>query len=45
MQVLHAYELVELLENGHLKGRLKEIAAGLENEDSNPVLMVVKYKN
>ena len=45
VQVLHAYELIELLENGHLKGRLKEIAAGLENEDSNPVLMVVKYKN
>jgi hypothetical protein len=38
-----ADELVEALEKGRLKSRLKEIAAGLE-EESNPVLMLVKYK-
>ena len=30
-------------EKGKLKGRLNEIAAGL-NEESNPVIMVAKYK-
>ena len=40
---LEAYELVEAYQKGKLKGKLKEIAAGLE-EDSNPVLMLIKYK-
>lgn len=43
VQKLEAYELIEAYQKGHLKGRLKEIAAGLE-EDSNPVLMLIKYK-
>ena len=43
VQKLEAYELVEAYQKGHLKGRLKEIAAGLE-EDSNPVIMLIKYK-
>ena len=37
------HELQEAYENGKLKGKLKEIAAGL-NEDSNPVIMIAKYK-
>lgn len=40
---LEANELVEAYEKGKLKGRLNEIAAGL-NEESNPVIMVAKYK-
>jgi len=40
---LEADELVEALEKGQLKGKLKEIAAGLEEED-NPVIMLVKHK-
>ena len=40
---LEANELVEDYEKGKLKGRLNEIAAGL-NEESNPVIMVAKYK-
>ena len=36
-----AYELVEAYEKGELKGRLKEIAAELGEED-NPVIMLVK---
>ena len=40
---LEAYQLVEAYEKGELKGKLKEIAAGLE-EESNPVIMLVKYK-
>ncbi|MDR1224936.1 MAG: 6-bladed beta-propeller [Tannerella sp.] len=43
VQKLEADELVEAYEKGQLKGRLKEIAADLD-EDSNPVLMLVKYK-
>lgn len=43
VQKLEAYELVEAYQKGKLKGKLKEIAAGLE-EDSNPVLMLIKYK-
>ena len=43
VQKLEAYELVEAYEKGKLKGKLKEIAAGL-NEESNPVLMLIKYK-
>jgi len=42
-QVLEAYELVEAYQKGELKGKLKEIAAGLEAED-NPVIMLVKHK-
>ena len=38
-----AFELVEAYEKGELKGKLKEIAAEL-NEDSNPVIMLVKHK-
>lgn len=40
---LEANELVEAYGKGKLKGRLNEIAAGL-NEESNPVIMVAKYK-
>ena len=36
-------ELVEAYQEGHLKGKLKEIAAGMHEED-NPVIMVAKYK-
>ncbi|WP_293667504.1 6-bladed beta-propeller [uncultured Parabacteroides sp.] len=43
VQKLEAYELVEAYEKGKLKGKLKEIAAEL-NEESNPVLMLIKYK-
>ena len=40
---LEADELYELHKEGKLKGKLKEIAEGMKEED-NPVLMVVKYK-
>jgi hypothetical protein len=43
LQSLEAYQLVESYEKGELKGRLKEIAAGLD-EDSNPVIMLIKQK-
>ncbi|MFV0397826.1 MAG: BF3164 family lipoprotein [Bacteroidales bacterium] len=36
-------ELVDSYKKGELKGKLKEIAATLD-EDSNPVIMVVKHK-
>lgn len=36
-------QLVEALENNELKGRLKEMAVEL-NEESNPVIMLMKYK-
>ncbi|MDH6359150.1 6-bladed beta-propeller [Parabacteroides sp. PF5-9] len=39
-----APELTEAFEKGQLKGRLNEIAAELD-EESNPVIMLVKYKN
>jgi hypothetical protein len=42
-QFLEAYQLVESYKNGELKGKLKEIAAKL-NEDDNPVIMLVKHK-
>lgn len=42
-QKLEPHELIEAYQKGQLKGRLKEIAADLE-EDSNPVIMLVKYK-
>ena len=40
---LESYEIVEAYEKGQLKGKLKEIAAGL-NAESNPVIMVAKHK-
>lgn len=40
---LEAPDLVEAHEKGQLKGPLKEVAATLD-EESNPVLMVVKYR-
>ena len=43
LQKIEAYELVESYGKGQLKGRLKEIAAELDDE-SNPVIMLVKYK-
>ncbi len=42
-QSLNAFDLIEANEKGQLKGRLKEIAAGLD-EESNSVIMLVKYK-
>jgi len=41
--ILEAYDLVEAYEKGQLKGKLKEIAANLD-EESNPVIMLAKYK-
>ena len=43
VQKLEADALVDAYNKGLLKGKLKEIAAELD-EDSNPVLMIVKYK-
>lgn len=40
---LEAPKLVEDHERGRLKGRLKEIAASLD-EESNPVIMLIKHK-
>ena len=40
---LEAYQLVEAYKEGKLKGKLKEIAAGLDEED-NAVIMIVKNK-
>jgi hypothetical protein len=42
-QKIESYELVESYNKGELKGKLKEIAASLD-EESNPVIMLVKYK-
>ena len=42
-QYLEAYKLVEDYEGGRLKGRLKEIASKLGEED-NPVIMLIKHK-
>lgn len=42
-QILPANQLVEAYENNELKGKIKEIAAKL-NEESNPVVLVMKYK-
>lgn len=41
---LEAYQLVESYNKGELKGKLKEIASKLD-EDSNPVIMLIKHKN
>ncbi|MDH6358079.1 6-bladed beta-propeller [Parabacteroides sp. PF5-9] len=43
-QKIDAHLLVSAYEKDQLKGELKEIAATL-NEESNPVIMLVKYKN
>ena len=42
-QPIEADALFEDYEKGVLNGKLKEISAGLEEED-NPVIMLVKYK-
>jgi len=42
-QTLDAFSLIEANENGQLKGRLKEIAAELDEED-NPVIMLIKHR-
>lgn len=42
-QYLEAWELVKDYKTGKLKGRLKEVASKL-NEDDNPVIMLVKPK-
>ena len=43
LQKLEAHELIEDYENGKLKGKLKELAATLD-EESNPVIMLIKHK-
>ena len=40
---LEAFDLVEAYREGQLKGKLKEIAAGMDEED-NPVIMIAKNK-
>jgi len=42
-QKIEAFELVEAYKKGELKGKLKEVAAKLD-EESNPVIMLAKYK-
>ncbi|WP_106830320.1 6-bladed beta-propeller [Parabacteroides pacaensis] len=42
-ELLEAYQLVTAYEKGWLQGKLKEIAATL-NEESNSVIMLVKHK-
>ena len=42
-QFLEAWELVEKYKEGKLKGKLKEIASNLQ-EDDNPVIMLIKHK-
>lgn len=42
-QLLQSSDLVEAYEKGELKGKLKEIASELEEED-NPVIMLIKHK-
>ena len=42
-QALDANQLIESYNNGELKGKLKKIAATL-NEDSNPLIMLIKHK-
>ncbi|MDR1357257.1 MAG: 6-bladed beta-propeller, partial [Tannerellaceae bacterium] len=43
MKRLEAFELIEAYKEGRLKGRLAEIAAGLDEED-NAVIMLAKYR-
>ena len=40
---LEAPDLVEALNDGKLRGPLKEIASRLDEED-NPVILIAKYK-
>jgi hypothetical protein len=40
---IEAYELIDDFKKGVLNGRLKEIAAQLDEED-NPIIMLIKYK-
>lgn len=42
-QALEVVDLIEAYENDELKGKLKEIAANLD-EEANPVIMLIKYK-
>ena len=42
-ETLNAPDLAEAYEKGQLKGRLKEIASGLD-EEANPVVMLIKPK-
>jgi hypothetical protein len=42
-QCLEAHELVESYGKGELKGPLKDVAAGLD-EESNPVIMLIKHR-
>ena len=42
-QRIEAYELVDARNNDNLKGVLRNIAVGL-NEESNPIIMLVKDK-
>ena len=41
---LEAYKLIEAYEKDELKGTLKDVAS-LLNEESNPVIMLIKYKD
>jgi t-SNARE complex subunit (syntaxin) len=41
--MIDAFELVRANERGEVRGRLKEIADRLE-EDDNPVLMIATFK-
>jgi cytochrome oxidase Cu insertion factor (SCO1/SenC/PrrC family) len=43
LQSLEPFELIESYQKGELKGKLKEIAATLD-EDDNPVIMLIKHK-
>lgn len=42
-QILEAYQLVDAYKKDELKGKLKEVAAGL-HESSNPVIMVMRSR-
>ena len=42
-QKMEVYQLIEAKEKGELKGKLKEIADKLD-EDDNPVIMLIKHK-
>jgi hypothetical protein len=42
-QKIEAFELVEFYAKGELKGKLKEVAAEM-NEDDNPLIMLIKNK-
>jgi hypothetical protein len=42
-QKLEAFELVEAYKEGKLKGKLKKVAATLDEED-NPMIMIKKQK-